>query len=66
MSLTSKLQKLKQEKLAKRSVSRNVSNGPMVAATTWLLVGLCLVLVAVCTLAYYEFFVCDKIPPALA
>src|SRR5262245_57139713 len=66
MKLSEKLQHLKQERAAKQAGAKSGGVSGMFAASTWVLLGLILLLGGVATLAYLEFFVWNKIPPALA
>src|SRR5262245_26314915 len=66
MKLSSKLQILKQEKHSKQAGPKPDHTGGVFAVSTWVLIGLCLLLIGVGALAYFEFFVWNKIPPELA
>src|SRR5262245_38096387 len=66
MKLTSKLQRLKQQKLSKQADANAEPRGNGLSLSTWILVFLFLTLIGVGTLAGFEFLVWNKIPPELA
>jgi hypothetical protein len=63
MKLSARLAKLRKRKEPHAAAADGAAFG--VSASAWVLLGLCLVLVGVGTLAYYEFFVWTKVPPEL-
>jgi hypothetical protein len=67
MKLSSRLQqlRLKHEKSARQAEAKPVPREPRLARSTWVVIGLCALLAALGPLAVLEFFVWNKIPPAL-
>jgi hypothetical protein len=66
MKLFAKLAKLKQQRKSNRAGPKPGSHErKRLAPSTWVLVALCLVLAGLGTLAVFEFFVWNKIPPEL-
>ena len=65
MKLSSRLAKLKHHKVATASARPGQQAAPWITPAAWLLVGLCLVLAGLGTLAVFEFFVWNKVPPEL-
>lgn len=66
MKLTSRLAKLKQDKQSKQAGPKTpLHEGGLFSSSTWILLALCLVLAGVGTLAVFEFFIWNKVPPEL-
>ncbi|MBI3407237.1 MAG: hypothetical protein HY040_02635 [Planctomycetes bacterium] len=66
MKLSSRLERLKQDKQSKQAGHKSgLHERGMLSPATWLLLTLCLVLAGVGTLAVYEFFIWNKVPPEL-
>jgi hypothetical protein len=70
MKLSSKLEKLKQrlqrrKKQAAKEAGHTAGRPALPAASTWVLLGLCLLLAGLGTLAVFEFFVWTRVPPEL-
>jgi len=65
MKLSAKLAKLRQRKRASASGKPSEAPSSALAASTWVLIALALLLACVGTLTALEFFVWNKIPPGL-
>jgi hypothetical protein len=65
MKLSYKLQRLKRQKSSMQAAPKSERAGRWFAPSTWVLLGLCVILAAVATLALFDFVVGTKIPPEL-
>jgi hypothetical protein len=65
MKLSSRLEKLKQKRAVHDGASSPETKRALLAPSSWILLGLALVLAGVSTVAVYEFFVWTKVPPEL-